>query len=214
VNVKHGPVVSVFLSHADLDHFNGLLGLADRFSIGQVSCTPTFTERHTAAARTTVRGLEERGVPFRVLKAGDRLQAGTIRMEVLHPPLVGPEGNENSRSLVLLVQHAGHTILLTGDLEGSGLARVVGQPKVKIDVLMAPHHGNRVATLPLVAWARPHVLVSCQGPPRSKGNKDLMASHQGLFLGTWPHGAITIRSRQDEFVVETYLSQQRWRFPG
>jgi competence protein ComEC len=201
----------VFLSHADLDHFNGLLALHDRFAIGQVSCTPTFTERPTSAVRATVRGLEARGVPFRVLKAGDRLQAGAVRIEVLHPPLIGPQGNENSRSLVLLVRHAGHSILLTGDLEGPGLSRVVAMPPVKIDVLMAPHHGNRAATLPLVGWARPHVLVSCQGPPRSKGNKDLIAQYQGVFLGTWPHGAVTIRSRPDGLLVETFASGKRWR---
>ena len=37
---------------------------------------------------------------------------------VLHPPQIGPDGNENSRSLVLLIRHAGHTVLLTGDWKG------------------------------------------------------------------------------------------------
>jgi competence protein ComEC len=203
----------VFLSHADLDHFNGLLALLDRFSIGQVSCTPTFTERQTNAVRATVRGLESRGVTVRVLKAGDHLQAGAVHIDVLHPPIVGPDGNENSRSLVLLVRHANHSVLLTGDLEGAGLGRVLGLKATKVDVLMAPHHGNRAATLPLIAWSKPHLIVSCQGPPRSKIHKDLTDPQNGLFLGTWPHGAITIRSRTDQLVVETYQTQERWRLP-
>jgi competence protein ComEC len=57
----------------------------------------------------------------RIVRAGDRLMAGDVSLEVLHPPAVGPEGNENARSLVIQVRHAGHSILLTGDLEGPGL---------------------------------------------------------------------------------------------
>jgi hypothetical protein len=37
---------------------------------------------------------------------------------------------------VLLVRHAGHALLLTGDLEGPGLGRVLGLPEAHVDVLM------------------------------------------------------------------------------
>jgi competence protein ComEC len=207
-------VDEVFLSHADLDHYNGLVGLLERLNVGQVSCTPTFTERQTNAVRATVRHLEARGVPFRVLKSGDRLHAGDVQIEVLHPPLIGPDGNENTRSLVLLVRHAGRTILLTGDLEGAGLARVCAAPATKFDVVMAPHHGNRAATLPLLAWASPRVVVSCQGPPRGKPASDLLDPHRGIFVGTWPHGAVTITSRDGVLVVETFQTRKRWRLPA
>jgi competence protein ComEC len=82
----------VFLSHADLDHFNGLVALLDRFAVGQVSCTPTFQDRATAAVRRTVQELKVRGVPVRILFADTRLKVGEVDMEVLHPPTVGPDG--------------------------------------------------------------------------------------------------------------------------
>src|SRR5205085_11054053 len=41
----------VFISHADLDHFNGLPDLLDYFTIGQVTCTPTFADRANAPVR-------------------------------------------------------------------------------------------------------------------------------------------------------------------
>jgi competence protein ComEC len=72
----------------------------------------------------------------RQVKAGDRLAAGDVVLEVLHPPTAGPPGTENVRSLVLEVHHAGHTILLTGDLEGPGLEQVLRMPRRHIDVLM------------------------------------------------------------------------------
>jgi competence protein ComEC len=133
----------VIVSHADLDHFNGIIDLLDRFAIGQVTYTPSFADKPTTAVQHVLGILHERGIPIRIVKAGDRLSAGEVALEVLHPPSAGPDGNENARSLVLLVRHAGHAILLTGDLEGVGLQRVLGEiPPHRVQVMMAPHHGS------------------------------------------------------------------------
>ncbi len=202
----------VFLSHADLDHFNGLPALLERFVVGQVSCTPTFRDKATPAVKETLKALDRYGIPVRTVSAGDRLSAGDMAIEVLHPPAQGPDGNENARSLVLLMRHAGHTLLLTGDLEGLGLARVLALPLPPIDVLMAPHHGSRVVNTPeLATWARPKVVVSCEGPPR--GGTRATEPYTGLgtqFLGTWPHGAITIHSQPSSLVIETFHTGQRF----
>jgi len=109
------------------------------------------------------------------------------------------------------VRHAGHAILLTGDLEGAGLARVLAGPPQPVDVLMAPHHGSRVAnTSQLADWARPRVVVSCEGTPRGPARPPEPYSRAGArFLGTWPNGAVTVRSSLDGLVVETYRTQER-----
>ncbi len=202
----------VFLSHADLDHFNGLVEILDRFAVGQVTCTPTFADKNIEGVRETLDALRERGVPMRIVKAGDALSAGDVRLEVLHPPAVGPEGVENVRSLVLELRHAGHTILLTGDLEGAGLERVLGLPRRPIDVFQAPHHGSKYANVPELAdWARPRVAVSSQGPPRGPGGVREPYSGRGArFLSTWADGAVTIRSHQTGIVVETFVTGQRF----
>lgn len=202
----------VFLSHADLDHFNGLPALLDRFAIGQVTCTPTFADKTTAGVRLTLETLNQHGIPLRVVRAGDRLTAGDAELEVLHPPPVGPEGNENSRSLVLLLKHAGHTILLTGDLEGAGMARLLAMPSRPVDILMAPHHGSKAANTPALAdWSRPQVVISCEGLPRGDVRpKEPYSANGARFLGTWPHGAVTVRSRDRVLTVETYRTRERW----
>src|SRR5205823_7189324 len=65
----------VFLSHADLDHFNGLPALLDRFAVGQVTMTPTFADKTTPGVAQTLDVLNQRGIPIRILKAGDRMTA-------------------------------------------------------------------------------------------------------------------------------------------
>src|SRR5205807_364570 len=116
-----------------------------------------------------------------------------------HPPREGPEGNENARSLVLLVSHAGHHVLLTGDLEGAGMNRVLElPPRHRIEVLMAPHHGSATRSVhpaDLVGWCRPRVVVSCQGPPRTpEPTPTAYRSADVAYLSTWAHGAVIVRS--------------------
>jgi beta-lactamase superfamily II metal-dependent hydrolase len=74
------------------------------------------------------------------------------------------------------------------------------------DVLMAPHHGSRTAnTAGLAEWARAKVVVSCQGPPRGRPGEPY-SDRGALFLGTWPHGAITVRSTPQEMTVDTFVT--------
>ncbi len=201
----------VFLSHADIDHFNGMTAIIARFTVGQVSCTPTFAERDNAAVRTVLEAFSNQQIPMRVVRAGDLLQAGDVTLEVLHPPADGPPGKENFRSLVLRVRHLDHVFLLTGDLEGPGMAHVLEQNAGRIDVLMAPHHGSKTANTPTLAdWARPRVVISCEGPPRGPTRPAEPFSPQGAtFLGTWPHGAVTVRSSSAGLMVETFVTGQR-----
>jgi competence protein ComEC len=203
----------VILSHADLDHFNGLPDLLDRFAVGQVTCTPTFADKTTPGVRHTLNVLRARAIPMRIVKAGDRLTAGDVSLEVLHPPTVGPEGNENARSLVLQIRHAGHIILLTGDLEGLGLQRVLGElPPRRVDVLMAPHHGSHLTNTPdLTRWARPRVAVSCQGRlPAANKVAERYTRVGARFLDTHRHGAVTIPSHASGLVVETFRTKERF----
>jgi competence protein ComEC len=201
----------VFLSHADLDHFNGLPQLLDRFTVGQVTWTPTFADKQAPGVAYVVSDLQRRGTAVRVAIAGDVLSAGPVTLEVLHPPAEGIPGNENARSLVLAVKHAGHTILLTGDLEGEGMRRVLSLPALRCPILMAPHHGSKAADpAALARWARPKVVISCQGPPRTPGGTpDIYTASGAQFLSTAEQGAVTVRSHVSGLVVETFRTGQR-----
>lgn len=202
----------LFISHADLDHFNGIPAILERFGVGQVTCTPTFSQRTIQGVAITLDAIRRRGVPVRIVQSGDRLAAGPIRIDVLHPPPAGPRGPENARSMVLQIAYAGRTILLTGDLESPGLERVLSLPARKLDVLMAPHHGSRFPNTPeLARWASPRVVVSSQGKPRFE-NVEPYTSHGAHYLATWPHGAVTIRIDSDGMSVDTFRSKQQWKF--
>jgi competence protein ComEC len=199
----------VFLSHADLDHFNGLNSLLDRFAVGQVTMTPTFAEKPTAGVHATLAAIERRGIPVRVARAGDQFRAGEVTLDVLHPPETGPEGVENVRSLVLLVTHRGHTVLLTGDVEGAGIDRLKTRPGPKIDVLMTPHHGSTAPAEAIADWARPRLVVSAQGRTDLGKAADVFGRRGIHCWPTWPNGAITIHSHSTGLVAETFATGKR-----
>jgi competence protein ComEC len=205
----------VILSHADLDHFNGLAGLVERFAIGRVLTSPTFADKQNAAVNYTLDLLSRRGIPHEMISAGDELSASGVTLRALHPPSYFKEGTQNAQSVVLEVRHGEHALLLTGDLEAEGLSLFLRLPPRKVDVLMAPHHGShRVDGSALVRWCRPRLVVSCQGPPRSMGKAEAMYRQAGVeFWTTQTQGAITVRSGPDGLVVETFRDGQRWR-PG
>ena len=201
----------VILSHADLDHFNGLPDLLDCFSVARITCSPTFANKETPGVHHVLERLRERKVEIRIATRGDLFRAGDVTFQILHPPEQGPPGNENTRSLVLLLRHQGHSILFTGDLEGLGRDQVLAEPTEPVDVMMAPHHGSpTVNDDRLAKWAKPKVVISCEGPPRYQLRPNEPYSAKGIkFFGTWPHGAITIRSSRFGLLLETFASGQR-----
>ncbi|MBM3982501.1 MAG: ComEC/Rec2 family competence protein [Planctomycetes bacterium] len=208
----------VFLSHADLDHFNGVPELLRRFHVGRVTTTPTFADKDAPGVATVLVALEARRVPVRTARAGDRFTAGDVTFDVLHPPAVGPVGNENARSLVLLVRHAGHAVLLTGDLEGEGQTLALAKPLAPVDVLLAPHHGAKNANAPkgtpakpepgaVAVWARPKLVVSSQ---RAGPTDHLRAGYGGAPVWDTPTaGAFTVRSHATGLIAEAFRTGDR-----
>jgi competence protein ComEC len=103
-------------------------------------------------------------------------------------------------------------MLLTGDLEGAGMDRLLAMSRKHADILMAPHHGSLAANKPELAdWATPEAVIACQGPPRWPSKKVDPYSAKGIrYLGTWPEGAITIHSSNSSILVETYFTRRRF----
>jgi competence protein ComEC len=66
---------------------------------------------------------------------------------------------------VLLVRAAGHTALLTGDVEARAEAEMLEAVALEpVDVLVAPHHGSRTSSTPaFVAAARPAWVLYAAG---------------------------------------------------
>jgi competence protein ComEC len=135
---------AIIVSHADSDHFNGIPDLLERFSVGVVYVSPVMFEDAQPAVMELRSALIRAGVSIREIHSGDRLASSPeVRLEVLHPPRRGIIGSDNANSIVLLVEHAGRRLLLTGDLEPPGMEDLLAEEPLDCDVILAPHHGSR-----------------------------------------------------------------------
>jgi competence protein ComEC len=160
---------AVVLSHADVDHYNGLPGVLERFSVGAVYVTRQMFEKSNPAIRALHDLIIRSRVPLREVWSGNRLLVGDgCSAEVLHPPWQGVVGSDNANSLTLLVtcrqDRVLYRILLTGDLAPPGLDDVMAEQPLHCDVLLVPHHGSRTSEpAELAAWSTPRWAVISNG---------------------------------------------------
>jgi competence protein ComEC len=189
---------AVVLSHPDLDHYDAVPELLDKFSVGAVYVSSIMFDKVNPAMKELRRAIDEHHVPVREIQAGDRFSGGgDCRIEVLHPSDEIPLGlrSANADSIVLAVTYRGRRILLTGDLESPGLDDLLAEEPLRCDVLMAPHHGSRKSNSPALArWCRPRwVVFSDDGhlntPEIDRGYQSL----GGQTLHTWNSGAVHVR---------------------
>lgn len=162
-----GRIDTIVISHADADHFNAVPELLERFRVGEIVVARPFLESDSPAVADLLDQARAAGVPLRLVGRGDSFAVDPLcRVRVLHPRDGEPGRwkNDNEASLVLAVESAGRRLLLTGDLEGEPLRRLVATNPGTCDVLIAPHHGSRTSLPPDIARVTAADWVVVSGP--------------------------------------------------
>ncbi|MBL8830261.1 MAG: ComEC/Rec2 family competence protein [Planctomycetaceae bacterium] len=197
---------SIVISHADVDHYNAVPELLERFDVKQVWLTSKFRADNSAPTRILLHALQQHRVPSADLAAGDRFWLDAqCSLRVLHPPSEGVAGSDNANSIVLLIEYLGRRILLTGDLEGFGLERLLKGPRLDVDVLLAPHHGSTRSNPPGCAtWCSPEYVVISGGPDAQPQVREAYEHAGARVLHTAETGAVTVRINDQGVHVSTY----------
>jgi len=205
---------TIFLSHADQDHYGGLADLLDRFPIGTVRIPPGFATEANPGAMKLIAQIRSRGIPVQSITAPQSWEKAGVRFTVLHPPAGWhPETSDNARSLVLDIAFAGRHMLLTGDLEQLGLVELVARapPQPPPDVFLAPHHGGRSANPEwLYEWAKPRLVVVSQRPLAARTSDPLsLVERRGIpLLRTWRMGSIRLRWTTGGITARGFLEER------
>ncbi len=175
-------VNTVFLSHADIDHINGIEQMLEMYhrnpagknaadiTIRQILLPdiPDADERMTGIISMAKR----QKIPVGYVTEGASLHANGMELSVLGPASERFTGDANQDCIVLQASYGGIWILMTGDLEKEGEEMFVDcytndQIFRKKDdvfrVLVAGHHGSANATSSeFLELVRPDlVLISC-----------------------------------------------------
>lgn len=206
------------ISHADLDHYNGVLDLVEAMPVGEVwvsADVPDDALAHpTRATAFLLAQLAERGLSPRTVVRGEKRLLGGADLEVLWPPREGWEDAKgNDRSVVLSVAVAGRRLLLNGDIQEDAIATLLDAGvDLRADVADLPHHGSFVASSE--RWldaVQPAAVLQSSGPARlrrdqwetlieSRGLQRMVSTRDGMSqVHVMPNG---------DLISETFRSSE------
>ena len=206
----------VFVSHADSDHINGIIGLiendADR--IGTLMLPQSQSSKKQFEQLLTVAKKEQ--IPIKWISKGDVFSLKTLpdlSFEVLWPSKNEKSDDTNESSLVWRLNYHDFSMLFTGDLPGDCEDELVSLKPVT--VLKVAHHGSDYSTTKtFLQQITPQLaVISCSennryGHPGKQLLKRLEEAKIPSVLITKDCGAIIIQTDGYRVEVETYLAKQ------
>lgn len=145
-------------THPQLDHVGGLASILEKFPVG--TYWSNGADRDEAFYLRLKDVLARRGIPERIVQAGDRLlDVRACRLDALNPPADGGKAAGgavrveaktmsgtalNNLSVVVRLDCGPHAFLFPGDVEVEALARMRREGRSqKTAVVKVPHHGAR-----------------------------------------------------------------------
>ena len=205
----------ILATHADADHIDGLNDVARNFEVraALVARIPGNDQEFAKLAKT----LADRGIPLRLIGAGDVLRVGAVTAKVLWP---APEQNSNlpsrnNDSIVLRLQIGERALLLTGDIEMAGENGMLRAGEdLHADVVKVAHHGSKTSsTAGFIAAARPRFAIISVGQTSIFGHPNSEVVERWNLSGsqvltTGSSGTITVTTDGRELEIETFVKKK------
>jgi competence protein ComEC len=153
------------LSHGDRDHAGGAAAIVRDLAPRELwEGVPVPRDPERARLRLLA---ASRGIPWRTVHAGMRLEAGEVVIDAVHPrpPEWERQRVRNDDSMVLRLRYRDVEFWLTGDAGAEFERRhVFDEGGAPVRVLKVGHHGSRTSTSDaLVAGVRPQIAVISAG---------------------------------------------------
>ncbi len=203
----------VVLTHADYDHYGGLLELMEDKSISIEYLLLPDVAVKSESYQKVEKTAEKTGVTIKYVSTGTKLSCGSAGLSVLYPEKGISYSDENDYSMVLKLSYKDFTALFTGDIGTDGeeemlKAGVLGD----VDLLKAAHHGSRYSTSEMfLETVNPEIaLISCgrensYGHPHEELIKRLEKNGVSIWL-TPQCGAIMVVPDRKGIKVASYCN--------
>ncbi|MEZ6127866.1 MAG: DNA internalization-related competence protein ComEC/Rec2 [Planctomycetaceae bacterium] len=190
---------AVVLSHADMDHYNALPGLLDRFPIAEIVTTRDFVTSPSPAVQAVIELAGRHRIPVRVAADGDSCEVAGAHIQLRQADVskLSSDADDNEKSLVVSLRYGGRHVVVPGDIEGGGLEQLL--PKLgRVDLLVSPHHGSKASNTSQLATAlQPQqVFVSARTSAGRPHLENVFAAAQAVHF-TSDVGAIHAIVRDD-----------------
>ena len=141
----------VVVSHGDMDHFGGFMGLSQNLSVKKTLLPPGFfAHAFKGNSYTGVKGFCDASQRWRWGFKNLSAETEWIYFDILLPILDSAGGameDSNNNSCVLLIRWRDISILLPGDIEKQAEKLLLERYQLPpVDLLIAPHHGSKTSS--------------------------------------------------------------------
>jgi competence protein ComEC len=203
-------VPDVVVTHANFDHYSGLPDSIEQLGVERVWVTRAFLSRAEREPRGAAAACLDRvraaGAQIHEIGAGDGLDIGHTRFEVLSPPRTPfPLENDNSLVALVSVETGGgeRRALFCGDIQRGAMAVLMGaEADIGADILELPHHGSvHAAALEFVELVDPGVVLQSTGPSRAREILWNELRQGRAWWMTAEHGAAWVEVRDDGSIL-------------
>lgn len=202
---------TMVLTHAHPDHAGGCVPVLAKHDVGKV----VYPGRGIAspawgACLEAVEDSGARKVYGSALREGDRLELMPgVHATILSANWKGSTQHEatavNEGSVVLLLEHEGVRVVLTGDGHCTTEARILENGyDVSADVLKAGHHGEpNGSCAPFLEAVEPDIALASRSTPLSDAVNDRFKAAGVRSYSTYSRGTITVTMGGGEWAIRT-----------
>lgn len=144
----------VMLSHAELDHFGGLLDVLERYEVGAFIYNGEGSD--SESFKELAQLIRERRIPVVALDEGDAIRYASSTVDILSAH--GKSRNEGA--LVAKFTGGGVSALFTGDIGKETEKQLIKEKNIKADIIKIPHHGSKFSsTQEFLKAVRPKIAI-------------------------------------------------------
>ncbi len=172
-----GRLDTLFLSHADLDHFSGVIDMLDHVTVSRVLVPPQLLTEAEANPDSSVghlvAQLRARGLFPQTVARGWSESWGDAEAKLFWPPPDYEAERANDSSLVLSVRIGDRSLLLNGDIARQATPDLLAlNDDLTADITDLPHHGSFTDDSPRwLAAVKPSIVLQSSGPTRLQNDK-------------------------------------------
>lgn len=130
-------------THPDADHITGLVDVLERYEVKMVLWNGA--EKETAVFKELKNIIEEKNVPTKIARAGQKIIAGDAVFYIIHSKM--KDRDMNDTSIVAQLVYGQNSVLLTGDA-GKPVENDLIKDGVNLrsNILKVGHHGSKTCT--------------------------------------------------------------------
>jgi len=201
-----GQIDSVFISHDDIDHYNGIPEILEKHKCNNIYTTGQFISSGSYTAAILNKFLKEHKLSLEITPEKIMLDKTTITR--LWPKETSTEIplSDNESSLVLLFEYAGRKIIFCSDITKDIQNQLANlYPALDVDIMITPHHGSGRTFNPffLNAFKPEYLITSCSESRFQTISSEIRKFAQSLYTCKDGATAAAINSK-GKIKIETF----------